>query len=277
MNAVNLLELRASLSKLAQLRLDKLDAFREIDSTNSYLMKQAAPAPGDIHVAIADHQTAGRGRHARTWLSKPGGSLCLSLAYTFKHKPSSLPALTLALGVGSARALRSLGVDGMRLKWPNDVLVAHSKLAGILAESTLCGANSVSVVAGIGVNIHLPTLNDFASASAWANGAVDLHSIMEELPDRERLSVSLIDSLLRTFQAYDSHGFEHFAADYEDLDYLSGKEILIETPDGRLAGIATGVDGEGALLVNTESGQQRVISGSILRVDNCETVASPLA
>jgi len=63
--------------------MDRLEAFAEVVSTNSYLLQQDAPAAGRHRVAVADHQTGGRGRQGREWLSAPGASLCLSLAYTF--------------------------------------------------------------------------------------------------------------------------------------------------------------------------------------------------
>ena len=101
--------IRQSLSAAAN--LEHIEVFARIDSTNTYLMDQPAPMPGHFRVAIADHQTAGRGRRDRSWISEPGKSLCLSLSYRFVETPPDLPALTLALGVGVAECLTGIGQD----------------------------------------------------------------------------------------------------------------------------------------------------------------------
>ena len=80
MNKLDADAIRQSLGELVSSRLAGLEAFPEIGSTNSYLMQQAAPAPGQVHVVVTDNQTQGRGRHGRTWQSPPGSGLCLSLA-----------------------------------------------------------------------------------------------------------------------------------------------------------------------------------------------------
>ena len=116
----------ASISKMAQ-----FDVFAEIDSTNTWLMGQPAPETGMHRIAVADHQTAGRGRGGKRWLSAPGASLCLSIAHTFRQKPDNIAALTLAVGVAALHALRDTGVDDVKLKWPNDIVAGDQKLGGI--------------------------------------------------------------------------------------------------------------------------------------------------
>ena len=96
-------------------RLAHIKVFSEIDSTNSYLMQMPAPEPGRLSVAVTNNQTAGRGRHGKTWQSPPGSGLCFSAAYTFALQPENLPALTLALGLGAIDALESLGASGIEL------------------------------------------------------------------------------------------------------------------------------------------------------------------
>ena len=105
--------IRAGLGELATLRLASFEAFAEIDSTNSYLMQLDAPAVGGFRVALTDNQTAGRGRHGRSWQSPAGSGLALSVAYTFREQPSNLAALTLAIGLGVAETLDALGAPGV--------------------------------------------------------------------------------------------------------------------------------------------------------------------
>lgn len=147
--------IRRSLDEATARRLEILEVFSEIDSTNTYLMQQPGPFPGQVRVAVTDNQTAGRGRHGRTWQSPAGSGLCLSMAYSFASSPADFPALTLAIGLGAISALQSLGVGGVQLKWPNDLIVMNGKLGGILTEAQTQSAGAVTVVTGIGLNVDL--------------------------------------------------------------------------------------------------------------------------
>ena len=143
MSSIDATTIHDSLDRDVAARMDQLDVFDEIDSTNSYLLQQPAPGPGRHRVAVADHQTAGRGRHSREWISAPGSSLCLSVAYTFDGQPENLPGLTLAIGVAARDALSVAGVDNVLLKWPNDLVADDGKHRSEIPIETrdgnLCG------------------------------------------------------------------------------------------------------------------------------------------
>ena len=97
-------------------------------------MSQPPPGGRPFRVAIADQQTAGRGRHYRRWVSPPGAGLYMSFAYSFEDPPENLPSLTLAIGVGVIAALQEFNIEGVSLKWPNDIVALDGKLGGILTE-----------------------------------------------------------------------------------------------------------------------------------------------
>jgi BirA family biotin operon repressor/biotin-[acetyl-CoA-carboxylase] ligase len=263
MGKIDAAAIQQSLSDASASSLDLLEAFAEIDSTNSYLLREPPPLPGRHRVAIAGHQTAGRGRHDREWLSAHHGSLCLSIAYTFIETPDNLPALTLASGVGIVNALGQFSIDGVGLKWPNDIVLCEGKLGGILTETRSSGGTGVTVVVGIGLNIDLPEALSSNTASTWAHRAIDLKSVMASPPAREALSVAIIDKLFRVLSTYASKGFDAFASDWAQLDWLQGRAISVDGPDGAISGIADGVDADGALRVRTAKGTQRINSGSI--------------
>jgi BirA family biotin operon repressor/biotin-[acetyl-CoA-carboxylase] ligase len=252
------------LSENTKSKLERLELFSSIASTNTHLLSQRAPASGRFCVALADHQTSGRGRHYRRWLSPRGSGLYLSLAFTFASMPKDLPALTLALGVGAADALSGLGVAGVSLKWPNDLVADDGKLGGILTEVQSGGCDSVTVVAGLGLNLHHAGRVDLGSGSGWANRAVALEDLVDEVPSRDLLAGTMIEVLFRTMARFESHGFADFAGDWQRYDWLRGREVKVEMPDKRLTGIAAGVDVDGALIVDTGAMQQRVVSGSIV-------------
>ena len=227
------------------------------------LPQQPAPAPGRFRIAIADEQTAGRGRSSRRWISPPGSGLYLSIAYTFSHSPKQLPALTLALGVGVANALASLDVEGVELKWPNDIVAMDAKLGGILTEVLASTEDHVTVVAGIGINIALPDGLTLDGESGWVQRPIDLRSIVAGAPPRERLAATTIDALFETLTRFTDAGFSVFAEEWRRRDWLLGREVIANMPDGRVAGIAAGVDADGALIIDVAEGSMRVVSGTI--------------
>lgn len=255
---------RRPLSATSKSKLDQVEVFQSIDSTNSYLMEKPTPLPGRCRVALADHQTAGRGRHDRVWQSPPGTGLCLSLAYTFAAMPDRLPNLTLSLGVGVIRALSVLGIDGISLKWPNDIVALNGKLGGMLAEVRSNTDGSVTVVAGIGLNVLFIEPLDLGSEQEWAQRAVDLKSINPEIPARDVLAGTVTEHLLATLVQFEALGFNSFVDTWREHDWLFGKQIMVASTDQKFTGTAAGVDADGALLVDTKERQERVISGSIV-------------
>lgn len=264
MSTLDVADIQTPLTEFASSKLDKLEVFSSIASTNTHLLAQPAPAAGRFRVAIADHQTSGRGRHNRRWISAPGSGLCLSFAYTFAVMPSQLPGLTLAIGVGVIGALQHLDVDGVSLKWPNDIVALDGKLGGILTEVQSGTGSGVTVVTGIGLNMHNHESLDFGAESDWAHRAVDLSSIQDEAPGRELLAGTIINYLYWAFCTFEEAGFAEFAADWRRHDWLRDREITVDLPDRQITGVAAGVDDDGALLVDNKSGRARVISGSIV-------------
>ena len=257
---------RRALTEPTKAKLDILETFTSIASTNTHLLAQRAPGPGRFRVAIADHQTSGRGRHYRRWASPPDSGLYLSLAYSFAATPAQLPALTLALGVAVAAALASLGIDGVALKWPNDVVANDGKLGGILTEAQSGAGAGVTVVTGVGLNLDLQDRTDVGVDSGWSQRPVDLRSIAAELPKREVLAAAVVEHLFDACVRFETTGFGDFIGEWQHLDWLRGREVTVEMSARRLTGVAAGVDADGALLVDEGGEIVRVVSGSIVSV-----------
>ena len=264
MSSLEATHIQSHLSEETSARLDDLELFASIDSTNSYLMSCAAPEAGRFRVAIAGEQTRGRGRRDRQWVSPPGSGLYLSVAYSFASMPNHLPGLTLALGVGVVEAMATLGVDGVSLKWPNDVVARDGKLGGILTEVQSKSSSHAVVVSGLGLNLDLPDDLDLAGESGWAHRPVALIAITDKPPTTDLLAGRIIESILQTCLAFERGGFELFSDRWRNLDWLLGREITVDTPDRQISGTAQGVDDDGALLVESNGGQMRIVSGSIV-------------
>jgi len=244
-------------------RLASLDVFAEIDSTNSYLMQTIGPEPGKISIAATSNQTAGRGRHGKTWQSPPGSGLCLSVAYTFAAQPDNLPALTLVLGLGAVDALEELGATGIEIKWPNDLVAREAKLGGILTEVQQNSAGSVTIVAGIGINVDLQDRLDLGRS------VVDLKSICDVTPGHEKVAGKIVTHLLQAFIDFEEQGFGAAAGRWAQYDWLLGRAIMVDTADRQFKGVGAGVADDGALLVDTpESGIRPVSSGTITLDDS---------
>lgn len=257
--------LRGALPASVASRIARLEVFTELGSTNRRLLDHDPPSPGLLDVCIAEYQTAGRGRRGRRWTTPLGGGLCLSVAWRFADVPPELSALTLAAGVVVRRAIERLSGVRIALKWPNDLVWDERKLGGILLELKGEAQGGCHVVTGIGLNVALPPLL-LAALSDWPRGAVDLQSATGggAPPARAALAAALIEGLADLFSSYAAAGFSAYRADWREADCLQGRRITIDDASGPVSGIALGIDGDGALLIETEAGERcRVISGDV--------------
>jgi BirA family biotin operon repressor/biotin-[acetyl-CoA-carboxylase] ligase len=244
--------------------LDILEVFSEIESTNSYLLDQPCPMPGRYRVALAEYQTAGRGRMDRSWYSPPSSGLCMSIAFTFRRMPENFPSLSLAIGTAVAQALERFGSRGIGLKWPNDIVARGGKLGGVLSEVSPVNGDGVTVVVGIGLNIDLENSAAESTITSRLGRVVDLASCCDELPSRAAIAAAIVENLFETMSRFDVDGFSPFREAWQKYDWLRGQEVTIETADGLTAGIAEGIDTDGALLLIANGDRQRVTSGSLI-------------
>jgi BirA family biotin operon repressor/biotin-[acetyl-CoA-carboxylase] ligase len=244
--------------------LDALEVFGEIGSTNSYLLGETCPAPGRCRVALTENQTNGRGRRDRVWLSPRSSGLCLSMAFTFRAMPEEFPSLSLAIGIGIAQALERLGIHGIGLKWPNDIIARDGKLGGVLSEVHPARGSGTTVVAGVGINVDFNSSKQGREIATSIGGASDLASCCDELPSRPELAAGIIESLIDIMVRFDATGFSPFYEAWQRYDWLRGRAVTIETAEVTSAGIAEGVDTDGALLLNAGGDMRRVTSGSVI-------------
>ncbi len=246
--------------------LHSLELFASTASTNAYLATSEAPPAGQLRVAIADEQTAGRGRQGREWVSPSGSGLYQSHAYTFTSTRSDLSALTLALGVAAIEALADCGHHGVGLKWPNDLVAEDGKLGGLLTE-TRVDAAGVVVIAGIGINLSKDERIDVADSSRWAQRAVALADLPGPATSRNALAAAMSNRMFSAFATYETLGFAAYKEAWSSADWLRGRRLRIESPASVLEGIAAGVDDSGALRLDTAAGQVAVSSGVVNLAD----------
>jgi len=226
-------------------------------STNTILLA------GDIARPVllaADEQTAGRGRRGRRWHSPASSGILFSLALPMRRPVRELGGLSIVAGLAAVRALRALGATEVALRWPNDLLVRGAKLGGILVETRAQGAGSAAVV-GIGIN-HLSV---DGLASRLRRGVAALDQLLRPLPARNAVISAVGCELIGALRAFDAEGFAQFRGDWEELHAFAGKPLRVRLADGRVvAGVAAGLDADGALQVRTRTGLRTVRNGRVL-------------
>jgi len=220
-----------------------------IPSTNDRARELAGAGATDV-VVLANEQTGGRGRRGRDWAG-PSGGVYASLLVRPDRPPAHAPIFTLATAVAVVRACDPLGVDA-RIKWPNDVLVGVGgetrKLAGILTEMEGEAGRVAWLVAGVGVNANV-------DADALPAGATSLRAVRGDV-DR----AAFVRRLLEAFHDLAADPERVLPAWRERADTL-GRRVRVETPGRTAVGRARDVEFPGALVVETESGVERVHAG----------------
>jgi BirA family biotin operon repressor/biotin-[acetyl-CoA-carboxylase] ligase len=254
----------ARLAPATRARLREGRCVASLASTNTALLERGAPPPGQFDFLTTELQSAGRGRRGRSWLAPPGGAICLSWSWCFEGMASNMGALSLATGVAVARALEQLGVRGVQLKWPNDLIAAGGKLGGVLIELRSEAAGPVHVVTGLGLNVALgESLR--AQVSASGNHPVDLAELMPgtTLPSRNALVAAVLDHGVAALYQFAQDGFESFRADYLGRDALRDRPLHIQGGNGPATGTARGVDADGALRIEHAGAIHRILAGEV--------------
>jgi BirA family biotin operon repressor/biotin-[acetyl-CoA-carboxylase] ligase len=259
--------LEAALPADCRKRLASLKVLDETDSTNRRLLDDGAPEPGDMRISIAEHQTGGRGRRGRRWQSPPGGGIWLSVSWLFERQPPELTALGLAAGLAVRRALAGAGVGGVLLKWPNDLVHDNRKLGGLLVELRAESQGPAFVVVGVGVNWLMPRAMRDGIAHGGGLPVTDVTELCRaagiDRPDRTSVAASIVAELGALLADYETTGFGRWRDDWALADALVDRSVRVEAGGGDVAGTARGIDRDGALLIETAGGLERVIAGDV--------------
>jgi len=236
----------------------------ELDSTNARLLARTAPPAGQFDFLTAEFQTAGRGRRGRSWLAPPGGAVCLSWSWSFEGLSAAMGSLSLAIGVSALRALRGLGIQGVKLKWPNDLVTAQGKLGGILIEMRTESGGPVHVVIGIGLNVALPA-GLRASLADMGTAAADLVGLAAPAPPpaRASLTAALLAEGIGAVREFALQGFAPFLDEYQAADALRDRPVRLQGSGPVEGGTARGVDTDGALRVEHGGQVHRIIAGEV--------------
>ena len=233
---------------------------RETDSTNLWIKRLAKEGASEGTLALAEFQSAGRGRLGRSWEVPEGTSVMMSILLRPKFEPQYAPTLTLVMGMAVAKAVKSLGFD-VSIKWPNDVVVSHKKICGILTEMGVRDGKIDYAVIGVGINVNIKEFPE-----EMADKATSLYLESGKEFDRSQIPGLVMEA----FEEY----YEKFAAtcdlsglkeEYESIlaNYNQPVRVLAKEP---YEGVARGITDGGELLVEKTDGTIATVSAGEVSV-----------
>jgi len=250
--------IKKHLSAAAQSLIAEMEIHHCIHSTNSYLVEKSRQTKKTAVVCFAEYQTAGKGRRGREWVSPFGSNIYLSILYQFQQGPAAISGLSLAVGVAVIRALKDCGVEGVGLKWPNDIFWQGKKLAGILIEVSGESSGPCSAVVGLGLNLYLPKEKAKSITQDW----VDLSQILIGHPVkiRNRLAATLLNHLMPIIANFEQDTLLSYLEEWRKYDCMKGRDVQIFIGQQTFSGTVKGIDDNGLLLLTDERGNVRAFS-----------------
>ena len=243
---------------------------KEVDSTNEEALRWGREDAPHGAFVTADSQTAGRGRRGRSWSSPPGSGLYLSVILRPEGEDNltgnhlmleTVPQLNFVACLATARTVHELTGHSCHTKWPNDVLLNHRKIAGVLSEVEMRDGILDFVVVGVGLNINqsaeeLPERPLYPASSLWLE-------TRHKWPVEAVLQGWMHDWWVYYHRLMDRQ-WNHLRDEFWRRCAQRGQSVTIQQENCLLSGIAHSLDKDGALLLETQNGQQRILAGDIL-------------
>lgn len=229
-----------------------LHVFESIASTNDWALERVRKGGALPFACVADHQTSGHGRRGRRWISPPGSNIYLSVAWHLRAPAARLGVFSLAQGCAVIRVLNRIGIHAAWLKWPNDVLIGDSKIAGVLVQTSGISADSCKVVVGIGLNYRMPHNAGLDVEARWTDVA---HALRGEMPDRNDLIALVLDEAAAICQRFQADPDAVLGEVEQALGVLKGGTVVVRLAGGEeFTGPVLGINALGELRVAADGG-----------------------
>ena len=241
--------------------------FDTVTSTNRVLADLAEQGAAEGTVVLAEAQTAGRGRHGSDWFSPEAANLYVSILFRPRIAPHDLPLFAPIASLALAEATWLESAPAL-IKWPNDVVVDGRKLGGVLVEAPIVGDRLAYVVLGIGVNLNVERAELIEALGPLAQDAVSLHEIVGHDVDRDLFTAELLNRLEKWHHTFLTRGPAAILNAWQARDALKGHRVEVNTAGRVCQGRCRGIQPDGSLLVQEDSGQARhVVAGAVRMLD----------
>lgn len=208
---------------------------------------------------LAEMQTQGRGRRGRAWLSPFGSNLYGSFYWPLPNGLNSALGLSVAVGLALAQLLQDADVEGVSVKWPNDVYIEGKKVAGILVELEGEPTGAGHALIGIGLNLNMPE----RFLAAIDQPFTDVQRHLAAPLDRHVWAVNLIKRVRAMLATFEQQGLTQLTQEWKRLDHFYNKPVRVLLGQHEQQGVGQGIDSHGALLVRQGNGLKRYFGGEI--------------
>ncbi len=240
----------------------KMEYYDRIDSTNEQIKRAAADDADEGLLIVAEEQTGGKGRLGRKWESPPGEAVYFSFLLRPEFSAEHASALTLVMGLSVAQAIRETVTLPVEIKWPNDIVINHKKICGILCEAQVGNGGALDyVVIGVGINAnnsHFPEeLSERATSLKLEWGGREIN--------RAIVTATALKYFHSNYQKYcKTEDLSGMIRDYDFLLVSRDRQVRIEDPKGAYTAISRGIDEQGRLIVEKEDGAEvRIATGEV--------------
>ena len=255
--------IRSQLDPSAAECFKPIEILASVDSTNRWLAQSPTPISPQSTVCLAEAQSQGRGRLGRRWYSPPASNLYLSVKWRFEAGSQALQGLSLAIGVAVAEACEALGVEGIGLKWPNDLFSPEGKLGGILIEinraADACSEVPVCAIIGIGINVKISG----QQSQNLDQAVTDLNTLNRGPISRNQLAAEVLNQTYQVLEGYAELGLSPYRQRWQQRDVLRHRHVVTQGAGESVMGTALGIDHSGAYLLETSSGVSTITAGSL--------------
>ncbi len=230
--------------------------FKEINSTNLYAKKLIHEGAQEGTVIVSDIQLSGRGRKDRTW-SSPMGGLWFSIILYPQLPPEKGMIVTMTASVAVAQAIKEITGLNPNIKWPNDIMLNNKKVCGVLTELDAEIDRINYSIIGIGINVNNEIAEDLKDI------AISLKSIFGDQISRVKLLQSILKFLDENYLKLAEKDNKIIRELWLSFANIIGREILVNDEKEKISGIVIDVDDSGCLILDTDKGQVRIVSGDI--------------
>lgn len=231
-----------------------------VDSSNDQVKQLASEGGLEAGFSLfAEAQTEGRGRRGKQWFSPFGSNLYFSVYWPLDDGIHGAMGLSLAVGVALAECFTDLGIEGVSVKWPNDVYIRGKKVAGILVDLETLPEGPAHSIIGIGINLRVPEHVGAKIDQAWT----DLSSELLQPVSRNHIAAQVRSFVLSALQRYAQNGLSAFEQSWRRYDCFLDKPVKLIMGQRVCLGTCRGIDENGALLVEDEQGVRRYFGGEV--------------